>query len=114
VLRGRCSHFLLLYSDQLPLAFHVQAVREMCRVAREARIFPLLDMHGRRSSHLERVIAAMEDSGLSAEVFTVDYEFQRGGNQMLRVARQPETKQPQLLVAAEVAATGLEPVTRGL
>ena len=39
-----CSHFLFLYTDQLSCAFHRQAVRELCRVAREVRIFPLLDL----------------------------------------------------------------------
>lgn len=37
-----CSHLLFLYSDHLDLDFHINSVREMCRVAREARIFPLL------------------------------------------------------------------------
>lgn len=82
------SHFLLLYSDELPFDFHASAVREMCRLAPEARIFPLLDMHGRRSRHLEPLIAALHGAGLSAEVERVDYEFQRGGNEMLRVRRE--------------------------
>jgi hypothetical protein len=82
-----CSHFLLLYADELSLDFHVRSVREMCRIAPEARILPLLDMRGRRSSHLEPLIAAVREAGLSAETERVDYEFQRGGNEMLRVCR---------------------------
>lgn len=82
-----CSHFLLLYSSELDFDFHVRAVREMCRVAPEARIFPLLDLEGRRSSHLEPLVAALRDAGLLAVIEDVDYEFQRGGNEMLRVAR---------------------------
>ena len=38
-----CSHFLFLYSDQFSFAFHQQALDEMCRVAREVRVFPLLN-----------------------------------------------------------------------
>jgi len=37
-----CSHFLFMYSDRLNLEFHIASIREMCRVAREARVFPLL------------------------------------------------------------------------
>ncbi len=41
-----CSHFLFLYSDHLTAGFHVAAIREMCRVAGEARVFPLLGAYG--------------------------------------------------------------------
>ncbi len=37
-----CSHFLFLYTTQLTEDFHVAAARELCRVAREVRIFPLM------------------------------------------------------------------------
>src|SRR5262249_59581429 len=33
-----CSHLLFLYTEQLSLEFHLDAIREMCRVAREVRI----------------------------------------------------------------------------
>ena len=80
------SHFLLLYSDQLDLAFHHAAALEMVRVAREARIFPLLDMAGVRSRHLEPLIQGLAASGYTCEIRTVAYEFQKGGNQMLVVS----------------------------
>jgi hypothetical protein len=82
-----CSHFLLLYSEDLSSGFHVAAVTEMCRVAREARIFPLLDMRGEPSRHLPGLIDDLRSTGLRAEIKRVDYEFQRGGNEMLRVRR---------------------------
>ncbi len=42
------SHFLFLYSDSFSLAFHKNAVDELCRVAREVRIFPLLNYNAER------------------------------------------------------------------
>src|SRR5690348_9018633 len=57
-----CSHFLLLYADELSIDFHVQSVREMCRVAPEARIFPLLDMRGQRSRHLEPLMTTLREA----------------------------------------------------
>ena len=81
------SHFLLLYSDQLDLDFHRAAVLEMLRVATEARIFPLLDMAGVRSAHLVPLIEALAAEGYVCEVRTVAYEFQKGGNEMLRIVR---------------------------
>jgi hypothetical protein len=82
-----CSHFLLLYSSELSREFHVRAALEMCRVARQVRIFPLLDMEGRISQHLEALTRELTIGGFDAQVRTVDYEFQRGGNQMLRITR---------------------------
>ncbi|WP_457595655.1 SAM-dependent methyltransferase [Hydrogenimonas sp.] len=80
-----CSHFLFLYSDHTTLEFHIRSVTELCRVAHEVRIFPLLDLKGERSSYLEKVIEALSHRGYRSSVERVDYEFQRGGNQMLRI-----------------------------
>jgi hypothetical protein len=80
-----CSHFLFLYSDVFSCDFHLACILEMCRVAREVRIFPLLDMSARPSDHLKPVMRALNDRGCDAQVLNVPYEFQRGGNQMLRI-----------------------------
>jgi hypothetical protein len=80
-----CSHFLFLYSDDFPLQFHLDSVFQMLRVAGEARIFPLLDMAGEPSVHLQGVLAAVKERGYHAAVESVPYEFQLGGNQMLKV-----------------------------
>lgn len=77
------SHFLFLYSAQFDLAFHLAAMRELCRVAGELRLFPLLDLDGRRSPHLEAVRRGLADWGWESELRRVGYEFQKGGNQML-------------------------------
>lgn len=80
-----CSHFLFLYSGQLPIEFHVESVRELCRVAREARIFPLLELGARPSRHLEPVMGQLRKDGFKVEIKSVPYEFQKGGDRMLRV-----------------------------
>lgn len=82
-----CSHFLFLYSDQLSLAFHQQAIEAMCRVAREARIFPLLTYNAEPSPFVEPVLEKLTEDGYRVSIERVAYEFQRGGNQMLRVER---------------------------
>jgi hypothetical protein len=82
-----CSHFLFLYSDEVPAGEHVAAVLELCRVAGEVRVFPVLEMNGERSRHLGAVIEAVERRGLSVRVERVPYEFQRGGDEMVRITR---------------------------
>jgi hypothetical protein len=81
------SHFLFLYSEQLSYDFHRAAVLEMCRVAKEVRIFPLLDLKCRFSCHIEPLQAQLTSQGYHVTIDAVPYEFQRGGNQMLRVAQ---------------------------
>jgi hypothetical protein len=80
-----CSHLLFLYSDLLSEDFHVRAVRELCRVASEVRVFPLLTLSREPSPHTHAVRAALEADGWVTKIVTVDYELQRGGNQMLRI-----------------------------
>jgi hypothetical protein len=80
-----CSHFLFLYSEHLNLDFHIKCVHEMCRVAYEVRIFPLLKLGSRPSPYVEPVIKNLERMGYKAEIVSVEYEFQRGGNKMLRI-----------------------------
>ena len=82
-----CSHFLFLYTAQLGEAFHLSAVREMCRVAQEARIFPLLALGATRSPFVDSVQAELTADGFDVSIVTVPYEFQRGGNQMMRIRR---------------------------
>lgn len=77
------SHFLFLYSTHLSAEFHLQALQEMLRVAREVRVFPILTLDGALSPHLHFVNEHLTNQGFSVEVKHVPYEFQRGGNEML-------------------------------
>lgn len=81
------SHFLFLYSKQLSLEFHLAGIQEMCRIAKEVRIFPLLNLTCSRSEHLRPVIDTLSRSGYLVEIVRVPYEFQRGGDEMMRVRR---------------------------
>ena len=64
-----CSHVLFLYSGRLGEVFHHAAIREMCRVAAEVRMA----------------------AGYHVSLEPVPYEFQRGGNQMMRICRGERT-----------------------
>ncbi len=81
------SHFLFLYSEQLDLAFHLRALQEMLRVAPEARVFPLLQIGGAPSPHLQDVLDTFAAQDIQATIEDVPYEFQRGGSRMLRLRK---------------------------
>ncbi|MDB9376167.1 SAM-dependent methyltransferase [Nodularia sphaerocarpa] len=80
-----CSHLLFTYSEQLSADFHLASIGEMCRVAKEVRIFPLLQLSGELSPWLQPVINELQQRGYAVEIKQVAYEFQKNGNQMLRV-----------------------------
>jgi len=81
------SHLLFFYADQLDVDFHEASTLELCRVAGQVRIFPVIDVNGAPSPHLEPVRERLAARGIVSELVTVDYEFQRGGNRMLRLER---------------------------
>jgi hypothetical protein len=81
-----CSHFLFLYSDLFSEEFHLASIQELCRVATEVRIFPLLKLFSAEGSEiLPLVMKSLSAKGYNLEIKQVPYEFQKGGNQMLRV-----------------------------
>lgn len=82
-----CSHLLFLYSEQLSLEFHLASIHELLRVASEVRIFPLLTLNCKPSQYLELVLEDLSSHGYNVQVRSVDYEFQKGANQMLRICR---------------------------
>jgi len=80
-----CSHFLFLYSQQLGEAFHHAAITELCRVAQEVRIFPLLALGAIGSSHVSPVADSFRQLRYTVSIERVPYEFQRGANKMMRI-----------------------------
>ena len=79
------SHFLFLYSDNRDLAFHLESIRELLRIAAEVRIFPLVDFNSEPSPFLSPVLDALETDGILCAVEQVAYHFQKTGNEMLRL-----------------------------
>ena len=63
------------------------SIRELCRVAAEVRIFPLLTLAGSRSPFVDACLAEARACGREATTEPVDYEFQRGGREMFRITR---------------------------
>jgi SAM-dependent methyltransferase len=82
-----CSHLLFLYSEQLSADFHIQSIKELCRIAQEVRVFPLLELNAKKSRHLEQVISFLEKEGIEWQIKEVPYEFQKGGFEMLHYKR---------------------------
>ena len=82
-----CSHLLFTYSEQFSLDFHLQSILEMCRVAKDVRVFPLLEnFTGEVSTFVEPVIKSLLACGYEVKIEQVKYEFQINGNKMLSIS----------------------------
>lgn len=79
------SHYFFADLDQQDVNFHVQAIQELARVAKEVRIFPLIDQHGQTSSFLGPLLLALQQAEFGIEVREVNFKLQEKGNAMLRV-----------------------------
>lgn len=77
------SHYFFLDNDDLP--FHIDVIRELARVAKEVRIFPLSDCDGQPSPLLGPVLLGLQQAGYGAEVRKVDYHLYPKSHAMLRV-----------------------------
>jgi len=82
-----CSHLLFLYSEQRSLNFHLESIYELLQIASEVRIFPLLKLNCELSPYVNPIIQELSKNGFKVQIQTVAYEFQKGGNQMLKISK---------------------------
>lgn len=76
-----------LFSDleYQTIDYHVQIIQELARVAKDVRIFPLVDAGGIPSPMLGPVLLKLQQANYGVEVREVTYHLQPKGNAMLRV-----------------------------
>lgn len=75
-----------LFSDpEKSVDFHLQCIRELARVAKEVRIFPLVDKKGQPSPILGPVLLALQQANFAAEIREVNYRLHVNGDAMLKV-----------------------------
>ncbi|CEK09869.1 hypothetical protein [Legionella hackeliae] len=79
------SHYLFADLDDQDVEFHLKVIKELARVAREVRIFPLIDRHNQPSPFLGPVLLGLQQENYGVEVREVTYHLQPSGNAMLRV-----------------------------
>lgn len=80
-----CANFIFDGMGADDPDFQIKAIKELCRVGGEARIYPLLNKSGEISPHLGTVIAALQQAEYGVEIRKVPYEFFKHGDAMLRV-----------------------------
>ena len=80
------AHFLFMYADRLDHAFHLATLAELMRVTqKEIRIFPTVDLEGRRYPHMDDLLSFVSGLGWSAQEVRVDYEFQKHADTLLKL-----------------------------
>ena len=80
-----CSHLLFIYDHRLSYEFHLNSIREMLRVAsKELRIYPLVKSKGEKSPFVEKIVEELQET-VKIEILKVDYEFRKGGDEMMKM-----------------------------
>ena len=76
-----------LFGDSVvpEVAVHLQVIRDLARIAKELRIFPLIDSNGEPSPLLGPVLLGLQQEQYGVEVREVNDSLQPKGNAMLRV-----------------------------
>lgn len=84
------SHLLFVYDDRFDYAFHKASILEMLRVAKEVRIFSLVDYKNSRvakennfSPFVYRIIKELTE--YRCEIIKVDFEFQPKAGYKLQI-----------------------------
>lgn len=80
-----CANFLFDGPYHMDFDFQLQSVLTLCRVAREVRIFPLLDDHGNISLNVAPLMSLLQKKDYGVEIRAVPFHLQKNGNAMLRV-----------------------------
>lgn len=82
-----CPHFIFNGNPIFSEKFQLNCIQELCRVAKECRIFPALDSAGHTPVHLASLREKLTEIGFNSSIETVDYQLQKKGNMMLKVTK---------------------------
>lgn len=78
------SHYILADNED-DLNVHLNIIKELLRVSKEVRIFPIIDRFSQPSKFLGPIMLALQQENYGIEVREVKYHLQSQGNAMLRV-----------------------------
>ena len=86
------SHLLFVYDDRFDYEFHKNSILEMLRIAKEVRIFPLVDFKNGRANEEKNfspfVYRLLEElSNFKCEILKTDFEFQPRANFYLKIMK---------------------------
>ncbi len=82
-----CSHLLFTWADRFGADWHRAALTELCRVADEVRVFPIVRAgDGADVAFLPALCDRLAtEHGIVSEIEPVSYEFQVGARHLLRL-----------------------------
>ncbi len=84
-----CSHLLFTWANRFSESWHLEALRELARVAREVRVFPLVHQADAAPiPFLASLRSTLAAEGIASEIPRVPFEFQRDANEMLVLSGQ--------------------------
>ncbi len=86
------SHFLFLYGDRMDFKFHLDCLRELLRVARHVRVYPLVGTDGKEYADMDGLLRELRASGAHARVRHTPFRFMQGADRILMLSRAGEPR----------------------
>lgn len=80
-----CSNFLFIFEHVFDIAFHIESIKEMLRVSKEIRIFPLYDNLGGESKSFEYVKQYLTTNNYEWTIDENNYHIYKNGNRFLKI-----------------------------
>lgn len=80
-----CSHYFFSYNLDKSVEFHFEMLKNLCYIAKEVRIFPLLSSDGQLPELLGPLMHKLQNALIGLEILAVPYELQKQGNALLRL-----------------------------
>lgn len=80
-----CPNFIFNGNPAFSEDFQLNCIKELCRVAHECRIFPILDADGKMPTYITALRDRLAEIGFDTSVETVAYGLLRKGSSMLKV-----------------------------
>jgi hypothetical protein len=81
-----CSNLLFLFDHLFDLEFHINSIKEMLRISKEMRLFPLYNINGKESKYVNPVIEYLTDNNYTWEMESNNYHIWKRGNRLLKAA----------------------------
>jgi hypothetical protein len=81
-----CGNLFFIYGHVLSEEFHIQSIKELCRVSSEVRIYPLTELlSSKKSRYLEMILEELSEGAYQAKLVKTPYKLKKDANEMLVV-----------------------------
>lgn len=80
-----CSNLLFIFDHIFNADFHINSIKEMLRVAKEVRVFPIYNIDGVQSNYLSDITNYLDNNNIGWQLKDNNYFVYKNGNKYLQI-----------------------------